>query len=145
MHQNNNSKEEHDGYTFVFSTSVTEKQKTDAATNLASCQKKHKFRTSPNHQKVISDHLEEILAGKVSLSSQRSSRKALKDALTISHERLKKCKLYSEIAEWLFSSAFSIRQIQKKRLTNLAKKVCLYRSFHVLKDFAKFRQKIHQH
>ena len=31
MHQNNNVKEEHGGYTFVFSNSVAEKQQTEAS------------------------------------------------------------------------------------------------------------------
>ena len=56
--------------------------------------------------KIISNLVEELPAGKLSLSSQRALRKATKDAVTISHEELKKCKFYSDIAEWLFPSVF---------------------------------------
>ena len=56
--------------------------------------------------KVISNLIEDLPVGKLSLSSQRALRKVAKDALTISHEESKKYKFYSDIAEWLFPSAF---------------------------------------
>jgi len=53
-----------------------------------------------------SNLIKELPPGKLTLTSQRSLRKAAKECLTNNHEEFKKCMFYKDVAEWLFPSAF---------------------------------------